>query len=63
MLNRDIRVRPDWLELNKFVSKDNHQETPAERTMPSKNYFITRTVKSFHLNKKKNDEPESIKIK
>ena len=45
MLERDIRVRPDWLDLNRFVQKNTDQSVVDNAS--KRDHFITRTVRSF----------------
>ena len=47
MLEKDIRNRPDWLDLNKFVGKGGSQGTRSEKALPKRDHFITRTVRSL----------------
>ena len=47
MLEKDIRNRPDWIDLNKFVGRGNTQGTKSEKTLPKRDHFITRTVRSL----------------
>jgi hypothetical protein len=49
MLGKDIRSRPDWLDLDKFVKKNNNKNSSkfiSETSSRKRDYFIKRTVQN-----------------
>lgn len=46
MLEKDIRHRPDWLELNSFVSRAGRTSVGENKNALKRDRYITRTVKN-----------------
>ena len=65
MLEKDIRNRPDWADLNKFVGRGNTQGqgTKSEKTLPKRDHFITRTVRSLiPKNEQKHESTAAVPV-
>jgi hypothetical protein len=59
MLEKDIRNRPDWTDLNGFVGRRNSGYTKPEQQPPKRDHYITRTVRSLRPKEVKKSPQES----